>query len=170
LRSPWLVPLLGAPKCDPSENRERDGVSALGGCCLDVKRNNQPKVGVSSERPEDGTPCKKAQGREAQFLFRLDHEKAYAAQSAKANPPPSPPSTMTQTTGPTSRSTTTTERRRHPRRPPRVGTASRLQALTRTTWMMTRSQALAPSLGSRCCPGQSWHETWRRRRGDVPGR
>jgi hypothetical protein len=49
LRLLWLVLLLGAPKCDPSKIRERDGVSALGGCCLDVKRDNQPKVGVSGE-------------------------------------------------------------------------------------------------------------------------
>jgi hypothetical protein len=48
-QSLWLVLLFGAPKCDPSKIRERDGVSALGGHRLDVKRNNQPKVGVSGE-------------------------------------------------------------------------------------------------------------------------
>ncbi len=46
---PWLVLLLGAPKRDPSKIRERDGVLALGGRHLDVKRGNQPKVGVSGE-------------------------------------------------------------------------------------------------------------------------
>ncbi len=49
LRSPRLVLLLGAPKRDPSKIRERDGVLALGGHRLDVKRNNQPKFGVSGE-------------------------------------------------------------------------------------------------------------------------
>jgi hypothetical protein len=42
-----LVPLLGAPKRNPSKNRERDGVSALGGRRSDVERDHQPKVGVS---------------------------------------------------------------------------------------------------------------------------
>jgi hypothetical protein len=49
LQSPWPVLLLGAPKRDPSNIRERDGVSALGGRHLEVKRNNQSNVGVSSE-------------------------------------------------------------------------------------------------------------------------
>jgi hypothetical protein len=49
LRSPWLVPLLGSPKRNPSKKLERDGVSALGGRRSDVKCNNQPKVGVSVE-------------------------------------------------------------------------------------------------------------------------
>ncbi len=49
LRSPRLVLLLGALKRDPSKIRERDGVSALGGRRSDVKRDNQPKVGVSGE-------------------------------------------------------------------------------------------------------------------------
>jgi hypothetical protein len=35
-------------------------------------------------------PCKKARDREAQFLFRLDRERAYADQSAKAKPPAIP--------------------------------------------------------------------------------
>jgi hypothetical protein len=39
------------------------------------------------KRSEDGTPCKKTRGVEESFLFRLDHERAYAAASAKANPP-----------------------------------------------------------------------------------
>jgi hypothetical protein len=50
LRLPWLVPLLGALKCNPSKNRERDRVSALGGRRLDVKCNNQPKYGVNGEK------------------------------------------------------------------------------------------------------------------------
>ncbi len=49
MRLPWLVLLLGAPKRDPSKIRERDGVSALGGRRSDIKRDNQPKVGVSGE-------------------------------------------------------------------------------------------------------------------------
>ncbi len=49
MQSPWLVLLLGAPKRDPSKIRERDGVLALGGCHSDIKRDNQPKVGVSGE-------------------------------------------------------------------------------------------------------------------------
>jgi hypothetical protein len=39
------------------------------------------------KRSEDGTPCKKARGREEPFLFRLNCERVYAAASAKANPP-----------------------------------------------------------------------------------
>ncbi len=46
---PRLVLLLGAPKRDPSKIRERDGLLALGGRRSDIKRNNQPKVGVSGE-------------------------------------------------------------------------------------------------------------------------
>ena len=38
-------------------------------------------------RSKDGTPCKKARGGEESFLFRLEPERAYAAASAKANPP-----------------------------------------------------------------------------------
>jgi hypothetical protein len=49
LRSPRLVLLLGAPKHDPSKIRERDRVLALGGRRSDIKRDNQPKVGVSTE-------------------------------------------------------------------------------------------------------------------------
>ncbi len=49
MQSPRLVLLLGAPKRDPLKIRERDGVLALGGRRLDVKRDNQPKVGVSGE-------------------------------------------------------------------------------------------------------------------------
>ena len=42
--SPLLVPLFEAPKCNPSKNIERGGVSALGCCRLSIRRNNQPKV------------------------------------------------------------------------------------------------------------------------------
>ena len=42
--SPLLVPLFGVPKRNPSKNREGGGVSALGGCHLSIRRNNQPKV------------------------------------------------------------------------------------------------------------------------------
>ncbi len=47
LQSLQLVPLFGATKHNPLNNRERDWVLALGGRRLDVKRNNQPKVGIS---------------------------------------------------------------------------------------------------------------------------
>jgi hypothetical protein len=47
-RHGWF-PCLGHQKCNPSKNRERDGVLALGGRRSDVKRNSQPKVGVSGE-------------------------------------------------------------------------------------------------------------------------
>jgi hypothetical protein len=40
-------PLVWAPKCNPSNNRERGVVLALGGRCLAEKNNNQPKVGIS---------------------------------------------------------------------------------------------------------------------------
>ncbi len=43
--------------------------------------------GMPRKRSEDGTPWKKAQGGEESFLLRLDCERAYAAASAKANPP-----------------------------------------------------------------------------------
>jgi hypothetical protein len=49
LQSPQQVPLLGAPKRNSSKNRERDGVLALSGHYSDVKRDNQPKVGVNGE-------------------------------------------------------------------------------------------------------------------------
>jgi len=43
--SPFLVPSFGAPKCNPSKNRERGGISALGGRRLNIlQRNNQLKV------------------------------------------------------------------------------------------------------------------------------
>jgi hypothetical protein len=45
---PLFYPLFGAPKCNPLKNRERDEVLALGGRCLDIKCNNQLKVGISS--------------------------------------------------------------------------------------------------------------------------
>jgi hypothetical protein len=41
---PLMVPLFGAPKCNPSKNRERGGILALGGRRLNIRRNNQPKV------------------------------------------------------------------------------------------------------------------------------
>jgi hypothetical protein len=43
-----LVPLLGAMKCEPSKNKEKVGVLAIGGHCLVIKHNNQPKVGILS--------------------------------------------------------------------------------------------------------------------------
>jgi hypothetical protein len=39
-----MVPSFGAPKHNPSKNRERGGVAALGGRRLNIRRNNQPKV------------------------------------------------------------------------------------------------------------------------------
>jgi hypothetical protein len=39
-----LVTSFGAPKRNPSKNRERGGVSALGGRRLNIQSNNQPKV------------------------------------------------------------------------------------------------------------------------------
>jgi hypothetical protein len=49
----WLVPLVGTPNKDASKNREEDRSSALGGCCLVVRHNNQPVVG-SSNRMDEG--------------------------------------------------------------------------------------------------------------------
>jgi hypothetical protein len=48
-----LVPLVGMPNKDASKNREGDGSSALGGCRLVVRHNNQPIVG-GSNRMDDG--------------------------------------------------------------------------------------------------------------------
>ena len=50
---------------------------------------SRPQIagGMPRKRSEDGTPHKKAQGGEESFLFRLNRERAYAAASAKANPP-----------------------------------------------------------------------------------
>ncbi len=47
LQSLQLVPLLVAMKCNPSNNRERDGLSATGGRRLDVKYIIQPNVVIS---------------------------------------------------------------------------------------------------------------------------
>ncbi len=47
-RRGWF-PCLGHQNVTRQKNRERDKVLALGGCHLDVKHNNQPKVGVRSE-------------------------------------------------------------------------------------------------------------------------
>ena len=41
LLSPPLVTLFGAPKRDPSTNREMGRALALGGCRLIIKNNNQ---------------------------------------------------------------------------------------------------------------------------------
>jgi hypothetical protein len=81
------------------------------------------------KRSKDRTPCKKARGGEESFLFRLDRERAYAAASAKVNPPPSPPTSMM----------TRRTRVGPPRRPQRAGMASRPKPSTRTTRTMTRS-------------------------------
>ncbi len=48
--SPLFHPLFRAPKCNPSKNRERDGVSALGGHLLVIQHNNQPKVSFYGRR------------------------------------------------------------------------------------------------------------------------
>jgi hypothetical protein len=45
------------------------------------------KLGTPRKRPAEGTPCKMAQGGEVKFPFRLDCERAYAAQSVQAIPP-----------------------------------------------------------------------------------
>ncbi len=50
---PWLVPLVGMPNKDASKNRDWDRSSALGGCRLVLRPNNQPTVG-SSDRKDDG--------------------------------------------------------------------------------------------------------------------
>jgi hypothetical protein len=47
---PIFYPTFGAPKHNPSKNREREGVSALGGHLLVGQHNNQPKVGVCGRR------------------------------------------------------------------------------------------------------------------------
>ena len=41
-----IIPLFGAPKRDPSKNREMDWALALGGRRLIIKNNNQLVVGV----------------------------------------------------------------------------------------------------------------------------
>ena len=45
--APWLVPLFRASTQAPSKNSERGGALALGGHCLMMQYNNQPRVGVS---------------------------------------------------------------------------------------------------------------------------
>ena len=47
---PLFYPSFGVLKRNPLKNRERDGVSALGGHLLVGQHNNQPKVGVHSGR------------------------------------------------------------------------------------------------------------------------
>ncbi len=53
-----LVPLVGTLNKDASKNREGDGSSALGGCRLFLRRNNQPIVSGSNMRDdgEDARP------------------------------------------------------------------------------------------------------------------
>jgi hypothetical protein len=55
---PRLVPLVGMPNKDASKNREGGGSSALGGCRLVLRCNNQPIVGGSKKRDdgEDARP------------------------------------------------------------------------------------------------------------------
>jgi hypothetical protein len=48
-----LVPLVGMLNEDASKKREGDGSSALGGCHLVLRHNNQPIVG-GSDRMDDG--------------------------------------------------------------------------------------------------------------------
>ncbi len=50
---PRLVPLVGTLNKDASKNREGDGSSALVGCRLVLRCNNQPIVS-SSDRRDDG--------------------------------------------------------------------------------------------------------------------
>ncbi len=47
LRLPLSAPLFGAPKRDPSKNREMGGALALGGRCSMTVTNNQPIGGGS---------------------------------------------------------------------------------------------------------------------------
>ncbi len=53
-----LVPFVGMPNKDASTNREGDGSSALGGCRLVLRHNNQPIVGGSDRKDggEDARP------------------------------------------------------------------------------------------------------------------
>ncbi len=51
--SPLFYPLFGAPKRNPSKNRERDRVSALGGRLLVGQHNNPLKVGIHGRRDID---------------------------------------------------------------------------------------------------------------------
>jgi hypothetical protein len=44
--SPLFYPLFGAPKHNPSKNREMDEVLALGGHLFVGQHNNQPKIGI----------------------------------------------------------------------------------------------------------------------------
>ena len=48
LAARWLVCLFGAPKRDASKNREMGGALDLGGCCLMMGYNNQPRIGGSN--------------------------------------------------------------------------------------------------------------------------
>jgi hypothetical protein len=48
--SPLLVPSFGAPKSNPSKNREKGGALALGGCRLMMANNNQLGVGGHGRR------------------------------------------------------------------------------------------------------------------------
>ncbi len=45
LAARWLVCLFGAPKRDASNNREMGGALDLGGHCLMMAYNNQPRIG-----------------------------------------------------------------------------------------------------------------------------
>jgi hypothetical protein len=56
------------PNEDASKNREGNGSSALGGCCLVVRHNNQPIAG-GSDRMDDGEDVRL--GLESQFLVPI---------------------------------------------------------------------------------------------------
>jgi hypothetical protein len=65
---------LGLQKCNPSTNRETDGVSALGGCHSVILHNNQPKdnVGGGEGTRDEMQPGRNVWG--AMFAHRLGRQ------------------------------------------------------------------------------------------------
>ena len=61
LAARWLVCLFGAPKRDALKNREMGGALDLGGHCLMMAYNNQPRIGGS----DNGAVRAEASGRES---------------------------------------------------------------------------------------------------------
>ena len=57
LAAQWLVYLFGAPKRDASTNREMGGALDLGGRCLMMAYNNQPRIGGSDNGDVNSLPA-----------------------------------------------------------------------------------------------------------------
>ncbi len=92
-RKPALLQALAAAKdehgveiaCADEDDSDNDESASAG-----ARKPAWLQASVAAAKPDNGvsgTPHKKARGREAQFLFRLDRVRAHPAQNAKVKPP-----------------------------------------------------------------------------------